>query len=213
MVSTGARRLAARALAVSAILLVLGPVRLAAQDTQLRCDPDLRAPNPTCGPGRTCELLSGDCGLFGFLCYDRWFWRLRRLDLGQCRGCRDAVGGCNLEPCNSDADCIAEVEQCRLGVCQRTPGRCLSDADCTGAERCVDRRCTVPQPAPGGGGTTGLGPTCTSTADCPAGTVCKLPLGRCMIACSSGSTAPNKGCPTGTMCVTTGSLAGTCVAY
>jgi hypothetical protein len=210
---TLARRPAARALAVLALVLVLGPARLAAQDARLRCDPDLHDPNPTCGPGRTCELLSGDCGLFGFLCHDGWLWRLPRIDLGQCRGCRDAVGGCNLEPCNSDADCIAEVEGCRGGACRKAPGRCLSNDDCASPERCLDRRCTTPQPAPGGGGSTGLGPTCTSTADCPAGTVCKAPLGRCVVACEPSSTAPNKGCPPGTLCVTTGSLAGTCAAF
>ncbi len=209
-----ARRPVAPVLAVLALVLTLGPVPVAAQLDQLRCDPDLYRDSPTCGPGRTCELLAGDCGLFGFLCHDGWLWRLPRLDLGQCRGCRGAVGGCNPEPCNSDADCIASVEQCRLGVCQKAPGRCLGDADCTSPERCIERSCTVPTPTPApDGGSTGLGPTCTTTADCPGGMVCRPPLGRCVVACSASSTAPDKGCPSGTVCVTTGSLAGTCAAY
>ena len=69
------------------------------------------------------------------------------------------------QECRQDSHCDQEGYRCAAGACEKTPGWCKADTDCTGKERCRDSQC---------------GPECIADGDCGDGEVCKT--GGCQLA-------------------------------
>jgi hypothetical protein len=81
--------------------------------------------------------------------------------------------------CCSDADCAGGQKCCRSGVC----GQCCSSSDCTGTVCNGNYSC-------GGSSCVASGPSCSTNADCCAGSVCQS--GSCCVGPGYG---PGPGCP------------------
>jgi hypothetical protein len=192
-------RHAVAAVAAALVFASFAADRVTAQvGNRVACNPSVSQNNVICGRGRRCELLSGDCGLFGFLCFSNRWWP--RIDLGQCHDCENAVGGCDPVPCNDDMDCLDGVEFCAGGNCWRAAGRCASADDCAGNQNCVANACVIPAdgptPAPR------PGPGCVTSADCLGGWVCHpLGNGHCVPTCEISGGIITRQCPSGYACV------------
>lgn len=163
---------------LAGLLIGIGSISPAAAQTGIRCNPDQRDGNPSCtlGDSRSekCRRVRGSCGLFHDLCIDD-----PTKDRATAFGgsflcnlmCRDDRGICEsgVVPCNSDQDCKANRESCRLGVCFYIVDSCSANADCDSNERCQGNRCIAATPP---------SQACTTNSQCGAEQACRSGLCR-----------------------------------
>lgn len=148
-----------------------GPVQ---RDVQVSCQNDLDCPS-----GSFCDSQTNFCIVYDFgIC----------LTAGDCpvgSYCDRSDGGCyipGIAECAVDGDCMSGFECDFRDSCRpEVEGNCLADADCLGAQVCIENRCTP------------IGETCQFDFQCSAGFSCAN--NRCRLLCS-----PATRCPTGTAC-------------
>ena len=120
-------------------------------------------PELACGPGETCEVISGRCAL---PCQNECTVATEEADCGVARRC-DA--SCRCVECLSNEDCgpglLCNV---RAGRCE-SENLCYSDDDCENPLRCDASTALCQVPAP----------PCETDLDCTIAEICNLATGDC----------------------------------